>query len=331
LINEEAAIIYPIKDYITTLLSFKDVDTHHILPILDEIAIYSPDAYKDYVINTIEMTKAQEGSEEGKWNREEMKYYDKEVDSAEKRIKMLESIKNENFHQIFLPRKIITNEASKYHNITFLEVGCGNSRTISKIFDPFEHNYNYIGVDISWARLLVAKCAINVGTFIQASALSLPFKDNSFSVIVGFGVFHHLIDPVYGIKQALSKVEDGGMLGFHEPILKPQTVLNPDKHKFFLNLLQEYVHSDHDNELDMKRLVKEIDRKVYIFKIRYYYGTILRTILNFIFLKFNYFSKNLLFNKLILKLDKLFYNSFCKKPNRFGPGAVIAIIEKNSS
>ena len=58
--------------------------------------------------------------------------------------------------------------------------------------NPLKYNYNYIGTDISFNRLRIAKSILPKSNFISCSALNLPFKSNIFDVVIGFGVFHHL-------------------------------------------------------------------------------------------------------------------------------------------
>lgn len=77
-----------------------------------------------------------------------------------------------------------------------LEVGCGEGLFLNKVAASGKYSYVY-GVDI-WKDILIrAKNRFKSGNisnagFVQADAVSLPFKDNSFDTVVCMNVFFNL-------------------------------------------------------------------------------------------------------------------------------------------
>ena len=115
--------------------------------------------------------------------------------------------------------------------------------------ESLKYNYNYIGTDISFNRLRIAKY-FTKSNFISCSALNLPFKSNIFDVVIGFGVFHHLPDLKIGFDESIRCIKDEGLLGFSEPVEKPK-ILNEDGR--IAKLLATYEHSEHDNDINLEK------------------------------------------------------------------------------
>lgn len=329
LINENSLTAFPIKEYITIMLSDQDVDTFHIIPMLEEAEKYASDEFKPIISTTLKRYRKQEETDAGKWNREEMRYYDSEVSTPEKRTKMVKHINTVPLWQIFIPRKkyLIDPIAEHCKNKSVLEVGCGNSRTISQLFPPNQNQYNYIGIDISWKRLLVAKTVIPEGSFIQASALNLPFKNKCFATIFGFGVYHHLPNHEQGYKSSLEKLDPNGYLAFHEPFEKTSRLINPEKYPFLIKLLTTYEHSEHDNEINLDKMYAEIKKCGFKpYKVRYA-DSVLRAGINLIIRKFPFLFKSKSVNQAVYTIDRIFLNTFCRRPNSLGPGGITIIVQ----
>ena len=86
----------------------------------------------------------------------------------------------------------------------FLEVGCGNG-IVSKYL---ARNYgsNIVGIDVDPEQIELARKDTsdmpNI-RFLEADATSLPFEDNSFDIVLSFGVLHH----IYSWLDALKEIE----------------------------------------------------------------------------------------------------------------------------
>lgn len=76
-----------------------------------------------------------------------------------------------------------------------LDVGCGNGR----LLDLLEAMpVDYTGVDVSRELIAISHEQRGArGTFMQASALSLPFEDSSFDVVYSVAVLHHIPSHAY--------------------------------------------------------------------------------------------------------------------------------------
>ena len=76
-----------------------------------------------------------------------------------------------------------------------LDFGCGNGR-FSEIFEKDQ----YIGVDISFKLIEMAQKKYPEKNFLVIDGLKLPFKDNSFDLVIAIAVFHHLPSKKLRIK-----------------------------------------------------------------------------------------------------------------------------------
>jgi len=86
-----------------------------------------------------------------------------------------------------------------------LNCGCGSGGQ-KDIFGPS------IGMDISFE---------NIRSFIKAGGQGvvadmefLPFKDQTFDMVYGFGILHHLSDIKKGVSEAARVLKNGGTIGF---------------------------------------------------------------------------------------------------------------------
>ncbi len=330
LINELSGSAYPIIHSIAVLLADDDVDGGFLktefVPFFNDYPVKFQKIIKKY----LERIEKKKKSAEGIWNLEEMSYYDKGVDTAEQREKMLNEIKSRPMWRLFIPRK---NQITRFlepdcQNNYLLEIGCGNARTISWILPPAQFNYNYIGIDISFKRLLVAKRNIPEGDFIQASALNLPFKNNSFHSIVSFGMLHHLPRPLECIQHLDTKIKSSGFLAFHEPIIKPKII---SQTSILQRFLTTYEHSQHDSEIDSKEalvLLKALGYKIINLK---YYNSVFKTVIE-ILLRFfpEKIVRNKFVTKIIIMIDVIFLKTICRLSKRFGPHAIIGVFKKSS-
>ena len=86
-----------------------------------------------------------------------------------------------------------------------LNCGCGRGGQ-EEIFGPS------IGMDISFKN--IRSLVTRGGQGVVADLESLPFKDQSFDLVYGFGILHHLQDIRKGVSEATRVLKNGGYIGF---------------------------------------------------------------------------------------------------------------------
>jgi len=324
--------LYPIVDFILSLLSDEDVRPSDYISFFDEILTELPVELQSLVRGELGILKRLiEREKKSKWNWEEMDYYDADVNTKGKRDRFLKRIRNEPLPHIFLEREkylLCRLKKTALVDKTLLEVGCGNSRTISWLLPPTIYRYNYIGVDISFDRLRLAKKVIPEGDFIQSNGLNLPFLNDSLSFVVFFGSLHHMPDPLQGIREGLSKIESQGLLLLHEPIEKVKNILPLFRNKSILRLVNSYEHSEHDNELDWDEASVFLDEQAVAKLDINFSTTILRTIAARLLHQLPVLSNNDYVWRGLIYVDKLFRILFCRNRNCLGPNAVFAAIRR---
>ncbi|GEM_PF-1016958 len=100
-----------------------------------------------------------------------------------------------------------------------LEVGCGKGR-VSRIFK--DQGADIYGVDVSEKLLQEAK-NISPFSFIKAEAYQMPFKDDTFDIVVMLEVFEHIPDPHSALREITRVLKNDGKL------------IVVDRNKFSLN------------------------------------------------------------------------------------------------
>jgi ubiquinone/menaquinone biosynthesis C-methylase UbiE len=142
-----------------------------------------------------------------------------------------------------------------------VEVGCGSAKAAAFSINPTDYEYDYIGVEPSWQRLLHARAILPSGNFIQGSALNLPIQSAQARAILAFGALHHMPDPLVALREMIRVLSDGGYLGFHEPIRTPKILSATSKMAARIKrAFETYEHSEHDNDIDymkVRKLLKE--------------------------------------------------------------------------
>lgn len=321
---------YPISNFIGVFLNDLDADKGHHKNLFEPLIDKCPDVFNEGIKTTLARIYGSAETHDGNWNREEMKYYDAEVDTEDLRSIMLKSINGQPVWRIFIPRRknIIEKIAAECVGKNVLEIGCGNSRTVAREFNPEKFNYNYIGTDISFKRLLVAKSAIPAADFLQASAINLPFKDNSFKALISFGMLHHLPRPVDALKEADKKIELNGLFGFHEPVYTSRKFLKDNA--VIQKMFTTYEHSEHDNKIDLEASLKELKLLNHTVINKVPYNSVFRVVLESLLSKFYKKSFNsLTFVSAMLSVDNVILKTICKLSNALGPQGIIIVSRKN--
>ena len=86
-----------------------------------------------------------------------------------------------------------------------LNCGCGDG-TQKDIFGPS------IGMDISFEN--IRSLIQRGGQGLVADMEFLPFRDNTFDLVYGFGILHHLSDIKRGVSEATRVLKNGGCIAF---------------------------------------------------------------------------------------------------------------------
>ena len=127
-------------------------------------------------------------------------YYEREALTENRQKAMYEGDPWESYwHQVMFNEIFIF--FKNIYDGRFLEVGCAEGLYI-KLFKDLHPKSTVIGLDIAKNYLLKAKSGIYNGNFIQGDAENLPFKNNSFDVVICSETLEHVIDP----KKAFSEL-----------------------------------------------------------------------------------------------------------------------------
>ena len=322
--------IYFIHEFIPILLNDTDQDLNHIKSIYQEVGNRLPDEFKQAIEQTFSKIESKNLSADGNWNREEMKYYDAAVDTPELRAKMLNSIQRENLWRIFIPRKeeMINHFETNCKGQWIFEIGCGNARTVARMFNPVKFNYNYIGTDISFKRLMVAKMAIPESDFIQASALNIPIKNNSFNGAISFGMLHHLPRPAEAVTEVNKKLLPGALFSYHEPVYTSRQ-FSEKQSAIVRKVFRTYDHSDHDNKINLKESLAALKEANHQIVSIVPYNSVFRVVFEAIINRFyKSWQKSKLVMKSVLIIDNILLKTIVRLSNKLGPQAIIVVSKK---
>lgn len=110
-------------------------------------------------------------------------------------------------HKVKLAKKILSN--SKFNNC--LDVGCASGYMISQIAAFFPYS-KYFGIDIYDKAIDYAKKTYPHIKFKTASADKLPFKDNTFDLILFYETIEHVENPKACLKEIKRVLKKNGTL-----------------------------------------------------------------------------------------------------------------------
>ena len=104
-----------------------------------------------------------------------------------------------------------------------LEIGCGTGLFTRKVYALTKASI--IATDISEELLTEARQLLPEATFKIDDAMNLSFPDNTFDVVFGSSVLHHL-EMERSIKEILRVLKPGGRMVFAEPnMINPQILI----------------------------------------------------------------------------------------------------------
>ncbi|MBP9759478.1 class I SAM-dependent methyltransferase [Candidatus Dojkabacteria bacterium] len=105
-------------------------------------------------------------------------------------------------------------------NIKFLEVGCGLGYFSNK---AFKMGAKVTGIDIGPKLVKINKKLTPKGTFVVSSASKLPFKDNTFDVVLSTEVIEHVDNQKEALKEMCRVLKKNGVLVITTPnrLFKP--------------------------------------------------------------------------------------------------------------
>jgi len=101
---------------------------------------------------------------------------------------------------------------------TILEIGCGQGAGAEIIFDLF-HPAKYVGIDLDpkmVKRARKKRHGLENALFLQGDATRLPFADNSFDLVVDFGIIHHIPNWPEALAELHRTLKKNGELFFEE-------------------------------------------------------------------------------------------------------------------
>lgn len=167
------------------------------------------------------------GSKLSKIEKSEMEYFNKLAGRYDD---------NYHYHEPFTKYKIDKKAQELFnhikpkvggHRLKMLEVGCGTGEYTKRIAKLFP-SAKIVGLDISKNIISVAKrkCNnVNNISFVVESAYATSFPKESFDVVFGYYVLHHL-SPRKLVKEIHRVLKPGGLAFFYEPnILNPAVYL----------------------------------------------------------------------------------------------------------
>lgn len=191
------------------------------------------------------------------WNKVPVNYYQKGVKNN-----FLQRLWHT--HKINLAKKLIGNIKFK----TCLDVGCASGFMIGEIAKTYPTSL-YFGIDVYDKAIISAKKNYPLIKFKTASAEKLPFKNNSFGLILFYETVEHVENPSACLKEIKRVLKKNGAL-----------ILAMDSGSFLFRIVwflwentkgkvwkDAHLHPFHHKELEelIKKAGFKIDKKIFSF------------------------------------------------------------------
>lgn len=98
-----------------------------------------------------------------------------------------------------------------------LEIGCGTGNLTRRLGALVKEKGFIVGLDLSRKMIDIAKEKTKIASFVNALGEKLPFVDDSFDLVVGMGILHHLPDLDTFFEEVSRIVKRKGRIVFSEP------------------------------------------------------------------------------------------------------------------
>jgi len=122
-------------------------------------------------------------------------------------------------YRIFERDRFLLQELRKdLQNKVLIEIGCLFPFEVITILNPSKYKYTYVGIDVARDALRAAKNYVLDGMFVRCSATQLPFRDESFDVLLSLGVIHHLPGGSDNVWQLSKVLRSGGLFALTEAV-----------------------------------------------------------------------------------------------------------------
>ncbi len=97
--------------------------------------------------------------------------------------------------------------------LQILDVGCGGGLLANHL----ALHHEVIGIDLSEKSLEIARHFDTTKSvkYIQASAMALPFPEESFDVVIAMDLLEHVENPQHVVEEASRVLKKGGLFFFH--------------------------------------------------------------------------------------------------------------------
>lgn len=145
-------------------------------------------------------------------------------------------------------------EAKSLHPKTILDVGCGEGFTLNKLRKN-NIGKDLIGVDYSTTAVTLGKKQFPHLNLKQGDAYKLPFKDNTFDLVLCLEVLEHLENPQKALKEIVRVSKKHCLISVpHEPYFR---MANFVRGKNLSRLGNDIEHINHWSRKSFKKFVSQ--------------------------------------------------------------------------